>query len=61
MRMRPDSTTEKCPAQSSRLPMMLAMAGPTLAGDPKRPNGIAGEILVRKKAHRQAASAGVSG
>jgi len=33
MRTRPGSTTEKCPAQSSRLPMMLAMAGPTSAGE----------------------------
>jgi len=33
MRTRPGSTTENCPAQSSRLPTMLAMAGPTSAGD----------------------------
>ena len=46
--MRPGSTTEKCPAQSSRLPMMLEMVGPTLAGGS---NGIAGKILVCEKAH----------
>lgn len=48
MKMRPSSTSEKCPAQTSRLPIMLAMAGPT-AGD-----GI-------EKAHRQPTPAGVSG
>ena len=32
-----------------------------MSGGPKGFNGIAGEILVREKAHRQPAPAGVSG